>query len=206
MKVDDVSLSVSLCVHRTKFFSLWLFWSGIYLVILFESTVPLLELLPEENLAFVLLMSLSFFCFYKTNQRAGQNHVGQPVGAGGFKDEPNGDSQTAILISDREDSDESDGRLACQACRKYVPPRSYHCKVCGTCVVKQDHHSVWLNCCVGRSNHRFFLAGSFCSLLALLLFANLSLTSVCHPTPIFTVFGVTVMLPDDCSDIYFQYE
>lgn len=196
---------------KTKFFSLWLFWSGIYLVILFESTVPLLELLPEENLAFVLLMSLSFFCFYKTNQRATQNHVGQPTT--GFKDSDsgggtltNGDSQTAILISDREDSDESDGRLACQSCRKYVPPRTYHCKTCGTCILRQDHHSVWLNCCVGRSNHRFFLAGTVCSLLALLLFANLSLTSVCHPTPIFTLFGVTVMLPDDCSDIYFQYD
>ncbi|XP_062548827.1 palmitoyltransferase ZDHHC23-B isoform X2 [Armigeres subalbatus] len=189
---------------KTKFFSLWLFWSGIYLVVLFESTVPLLELLPEENIAFVALMSLSFFCFYKTNVRASLNHINQPQ----YKDDPlgNGDSQTAILISDREDSDESDGRLACQTCRKYVPPRTYHCKVCATCVIKQDQHSVWLNCCIGRSNHRYFLFGCVSSLLALWLFANLSLTSVCHPTPIFTLFGVTVMLPDDCADIYFQYD
>lgn len=191
---------------KTKFFALWLFWSGVYLVVLFESTVPLLELLPEENIAFVALMSLSFFCFYKTNVRAPLNHINQPQYN---KDDPlgnGGDSQTAILISDREDSDESDGRLACQTCRKYVPPRTYHCKVCATCVIKQDQHSVWLNCCIGRSNHRFFLLGCVSALLALWLFANLSLTSVCHPTPIFTLFGVTVMLPDDCTDIYFQYD
>ncbi|KXJ74427.1 hypothetical protein RP20_CCG013719 [Aedes albopictus] len=191
---------------KTKFFALWLFWSGVYLVVLFESTVPLLELLPEENIAFVALMSLSFFCFYKTNVRAQLNHINQPQYN---KDDPlgnGGDSQTAILISDREDSDESDGRLACQTCRKYVPPRTYHCKVCATCVIKQDQHSVWLNCCIGRSNHRFFLLGCVSALLALWLFANLSLTSVCHPTPIFTLFGVTVMLPDDCTDIYFQYD
>ncbi|XP_058824630.1 palmitoyltransferase ZDHHC23-B [Topomyia yanbarensis] len=187
---------------KTKFFCLWFFWSGVYLVVLFESTVPLLELLPEENVAFVLLMSLSFFCFYKTNQRAALNHINQPQ----FDPLAKGDSQTAILISDREDSDENDGRLACQTCRKYVPPRTYHCKICATCVIKQDHHSVWVNCCVGRANHRFFLAGSICSLLALWLFANLSLTSVCHPTPIFTLLGVTVMLPDDCTDIFFQYD
>ncbi|XP_058453244.1 palmitoyltransferase ZDHHC23-B isoform X1 [Malaya genurostris] len=187
---------------KTKFFCLWFFWSGVYLVILFESTVPLLELLPEENVAFVLLMSLSFFCFYKTNQRAALNHINQPQ----FDLLTKGDSQTAILISDREDSDENDGRLACQTCRKYVPPRSYHCKICATCVIKHDHHSVWVNCCVGRANHRFFLAGCICSLLALWLFANLSLTSVCHPTPIFTLLGVTVMLPDDCTDIFFQYD
>lgn len=192
---------------KTKFFSLWLFWSGIYLVVLFESTVPLLELLPEENIAFVALMTLSFFCFYKANVRAALNHINQAQQQ--YKDDPslgNGDSQTAILISDREDSDESDGRLACQTCRKYVPPRTYHCKVCATCVIKQDQHSVWLNCCIGRANHRFFLCGCVSSLLALWLFANLSLTSVCHPTPIFTLFGITVMLPDDCTDIYFQYD
>ncbi|XP_055543942.1 palmitoyltransferase ZDHHC23-B isoform X1 [Wyeomyia smithii] len=187
---------------KTKFFCLWLFWSGVYLVVLFESTVPLSELLPEENIAFVVLMSLSFLCFYKSNQRAVLNHVSHAQ----YDSLANGDSATAILVSDREDSDESDGRLACQTCRKYVPPRTYHCKICATCVVKQDHHNVWLNCCIGRANHRLFLLGCFCSLLALWLFANLSLTSVCHPTPIFTLLGVTVMLPDDCSDIYFQYD
>ncbi|XP_055612658.1 palmitoyltransferase ZDHHC23-B isoform X2 [Uranotaenia lowii] len=191
---------------KTKFFALWMFWSGIYLVALFELAVPLLELLPEENVAFVLLMTLSFFCFYKTNQRAAMNHICQVQYKEDSSSMINGDSQTSILISDREDSDESDGRLACQICRKYVPPRTYHCKVCGTCIIKQDHHSVWLNCCVGRSNHRYFLGGCVFSLLALWLFANLALTSVCHPTPIFTVFGVTVMLPDDCTDIFFQYD
>lgn len=52
---------------RTKFFFLWALWSVIYLWILFEMTVPLLELLPEENFIFISTMFLSMFCFYKVS-------------------------------------------------------------------------------------------------------------------------------------------
>ncbi|XP_053677362.1 palmitoyltransferase ZDHHC23-B [Anopheles nili] len=199
-------------VPKSKFFILWFFWSGIYLLALFELMVPLLEILPQENIAFVVFMSMSFICLYKAKRRAVLSYVIGNGDANGVDCSKNGnDSQTAVLISDRDDSDDggvgSDGnRLACQLCRKYVPPRAYHCKVCSSCVVKQDHHNVWLNCCIGKSNHRLYLLGCIFTLLALLLFANLALTAVCHPTPIFSVYGVIVMMPDDCTDIFFQYD
>ena len=72
-------------------------------MILFEFTVPLLELLPEENFAFILLMTGSLVCFYKTHQKAPLNHVA-----------PNkdfNDPSTAVLISDREDDESEAGRL-----------------------------------------------------------------------------------------------
>uniref|UniRef100_A0A182QSS4 Palmitoyltransferase n=1 Tax=Anopheles farauti TaxID=69004 RepID=A0A182QSS4_9DIPT len=197
---------------KSKFFTLWFFSSGIYLIALFELTVPLLEILPQENVAFVILMSLSFLCLYKAKQRAVQAHLTAISEANGVDCCKNGnDSQTAVLISDRDDSDDGggsdgSGRLACQLCRKYVPPRAYHCKICASCVLRQDHHNVWLNCCIGKSNHRLYLAGCIFTMMALLLFANLALTAVCHPTPIFTVYGVIVMMPDDCTDIFFQYD
>lgn len=50
---------------RTKFFFMWAFWSIVYLWILFEMTVPLTELLPEENFIFIVTMFGSVFCFYK---------------------------------------------------------------------------------------------------------------------------------------------
>lgn len=50
---------------RSKFFFLWALWSVVYLWIMFESTVPLMELLPEENIVFTILIALTVFCFYK---------------------------------------------------------------------------------------------------------------------------------------------
>lgn len=50
---------------RTKFFFMWSVWSAIYLWLLFEMTVPLLELLPEENFIFISSMFVAVFCFYK---------------------------------------------------------------------------------------------------------------------------------------------
>lgn len=53
---------------RTKFFYMWTLWSIIYLWILFEITVPLLELLPEENFLFILCIFSSILCFYKVSE------------------------------------------------------------------------------------------------------------------------------------------
>ncbi|BES99368.1 DHHC palmitoyltransferase [Nesidiocoris tenuis] len=48
---------------------------------------------------------------------------------------------------------------AVSICRKCIvpkPPRTHHCSVCGTCILKMDHHCPWLNNCVGHYNHRYF--------------------------------------------------
>lgn len=37
------------------------------------------------------------------------------------------------------------------------PERAHHCPVCNTCVFKYDHHSRWLNCCIGLGNERSFV-------------------------------------------------
>lgn len=52
---------------KTKFFFMWSMWSAIYLWLLFEMTVPLLELLPEENFIFITTMFAAIFCFYKVS-------------------------------------------------------------------------------------------------------------------------------------------
>ncbi|XP_067633963.1 putative ZDHHC-type palmitoyltransferase 4 isoform X2 [Eurosta solidaginis] len=44
----------------------------------------------------------------------------------------------------------------CSYCNKLAPPRSYHCKVCTTCIIKRDHHCVFTGCCIGHCNIRFF--------------------------------------------------
>ncbi|CAL1525970.1 unnamed protein product [Lymnaea stagnalis] len=45
----------------------------------------------------------------------------------------------------------------CKKCIAPKPPRTHHCTICATCVLKMDHHCPWLNNCVGFYNHRYFL-------------------------------------------------
>lgn len=54
---------------RTKFFFMWTLASGIYLWCLFEMTVPVMELLPEENFIFIASMFGAAFCFYKVSNK-----------------------------------------------------------------------------------------------------------------------------------------
>lgn len=46
----------------------------------------------------------------------------------------------------------------CQICEGFKAPRSHHCRKCGRCVMKMDHHCPWINNCVGWGNHAYFTA------------------------------------------------
>uniref|UniRef100_A0A0A9Z6P4 Palmitoyltransferase n=2 Tax=Lygus hesperus TaxID=30085 RepID=A0A0A9Z6P4_LYGHE len=49
----------------------------------------------------------------------------------------------------------------CGSCKGYKAPRSHHCRKCGRCVLKMDHHCPWINNCVGHANHAHFVAFLF---------------------------------------------
>ncbi|KAG7473689.1 hypothetical protein MATL_G00098490 [Megalops atlanticus] len=50
-----------------------------------------------------------------------------------------------------------DPRVFCTSCMMRKPMRAAHCFACDSCVAKQDHHSVWINGCIGARNHRYFV-------------------------------------------------
>ncbi|XP_077084139.1 putative palmitoyltransferase ZDHHC13 isoform X1 [Siphateles boraxobius] len=50
-----------------------------------------------------------------------------------------------------------DPRIFCTSCMMRKPMRANHCFNCNACVAKQDHHSIWINGCIGARNHPFFV-------------------------------------------------
>lgn len=211
-------------IHRnaghTNFFSIWTVSSLIYLILLFEFTVPLLEVLPEENLALAVLSIISMLCFWQARKRAVLNRVIQPVTGGSelpdiaetTVNEENEAEQTTLLIEqDMDDVQSLDGVNSnqanlCATCRKCVPARTAHCPVCRACIKRLDHHSYWLNCCIGESNHRIYIVGMIFGILALIVGADLTLTAVCHPFLAANIAGMQILLPDDCTEIFDMYE
>jgi len=60
----------------------------------------------------------------------------------------------------------------CVICRAVREMRSHHCKECGRCVSRADHHCPWVNNCIGVGNQRsfaFFIIVLFLSLVVFYL-------------------------------------
>uniref|UniRef100_A0A3B3E077 Palmitoyltransferase n=1 Tax=Oryzias melastigma TaxID=30732 RepID=A0A3B3E077_ORYME len=58
------------------------------------------------------------------------------------------------------------------------PMRAKHCKTCGRCVRRFDHHCPWMENCVGEWNHRWFVVYLLVQLLALLWALHIALSGL----------------------------
>ncbi|XP_060910767.1 palmitoyltransferase ZDHHC23-A-like [Labrus mixtus] len=67
----------------------------------------------------------------------------------------------------------------CPVCKIMRPPRAGHCRTCGSCFQRLDHHCIWINSCVGQANHRSFLLTLCVFVLTSLYGISLVLCSLC---------------------------
>ena len=58
----------------------------------------------------------------------------------------------------------------CEACNAWKPQRARHCKQCGKCVLRFDHHCPWIGNCVGYHNYKYFIHFVFWCWLATTLY------------------------------------
>ncbi|XP_072234690.1 palmitoyltransferase ZDHHC23-B [Leuresthes tenuis] len=107
-------------------------------------------------------------------------------------------NRTSALEPEGKDQKESSRRNWCPTCRMVRPPRAGHCRMCGVCVLRLDHHCVWINSCVGQANHRSFLLTLLFFLMTSLYGIRLVLQSVCPQQNVFTALLY-------CPGVYSQY-
>ncbi|KAG6420324.1 hypothetical protein SASPL_116848 [Salvia splendens] len=81
----------------------------------------------------------------------------------------------------------------CNRCQNGKPPRCHHCSVCERCVLKMDHHCIWVVNCVGARNYKFFLLFLIPSLIAVLNLAFV-LSLLC-----FVVMHISLLLSNTTS-------
>ncbi|XP_043529741.1 palmitoyltransferase ZDHHC23-A isoform X2 [Frieseomelitta varia] len=113
---------------RTKFFLMWTITSVVMLMLIFEvNVVPLLEILLEENIVFIMCVVGGIWCGYMTRSNADSV------------------TQEGTLTQGLE-LGEGSGEL-CITCRRRAPPKAHHCRMCQTCILNREYHCKCIALC-----------------------------------------------------------
>lgn len=73
------------------------------------------------------------------------------------EDEGGMDLTEALMAADHHDDLSAPGKF-CRRCWTSKPERAHHCSICGRCVLKMDHHCVWLaSKCIGHRTYPAFV-------------------------------------------------
>ncbi|TRY81581.1 hypothetical protein DNTS_012091 [Danionella cerebrum] len=94
--------------------------------------------------------------------------------------------------------EKNEKKKVCPVCSLVRPARAGHCRICGMCVLRLDHHCVWINSCVGQANHRQFILTLLLFLLTSFYGISLVLRSICPRQSLLTAMFY-------CPGVYGQY-
>ena len=77
--------------------------------------------------------------------------------------------KTVANASRIERSDEvplnTDHMFFCETCQQSIPVRAGHCRKCGCCCLRRDHHCPWLGVCICMDNHLYYVLLLICCLV-----------------------------------------
>uniref|UniRef100_A0A336MJI3 CSON000877 protein n=1 Tax=Culicoides sonorensis TaxID=179676 RepID=A0A336MJI3_CULSO len=169
--------------HRTSFCFYWCIWSVAYLVVLFQTNLPLMEILPEENFVFVLLLTFMLISFYMVHRINKRHYSTSGLQSALASDD---DSATVLIMPEDKNSNTS--------------------KDCNTTNDEEGEYELWICSNITYYNYKYYIAACCLGTVTFLWYSNLVITTVCHPFPVFRVFNVEILMPDDCSDVYDQYD
>ncbi len=129
--------------RRTLFFLSLALFSLAYMYYLF-----LTEIVPKGDVSNLQLvtattgMMLTLISLVRTKQGPGfvqSRSLAQGINS--ISTNIPGDSAQCNGI--RQSNGEKEGKKLCPVCRLVRPPRAGHCRICGACVLRMDHHCVW---------------------------------------------------------------
>lgn len=173
---------------RSRFFLSWSVSSLTFLVGVFQmQVVPFLEIVVLENIFLMSLITGMLACVWKIKTNSSLLEPGSS-----FRNKTDPEDVSVVDVGHPPSS-------VCNTCNNVQPARSSHCIRCGCCVLKMDHHSVWVDCCIGARNHAWYLLTLVLMTIAATYGANLTLTTLCQPV---LVAWDLLLVPYDCSDVY----
>ncbi|XP_072579727.1 palmitoyltransferase ZDHHC23 isoform X1 [Vulpes vulpes] len=204
--------------HRRKeqtlfFLSLGLFSLGYMYYVFLQEVVPRGRVGPTRLalLTCGLFLILFALCRAKKNPGYLRSPAGsERPGSGGPAERPGpgGQDKARGPLSSRAPREEIRGPSGvpagspakvkedwCAKCQLVRPARAWHCRICGICVRRMDHHCV---CCVGESNHQAFILALSVFLLTSVYGITLTLDTICRDRSVFTALFY-------CPGVYADY-
>ncbi|KAK4890207.1 palmitoyltransferase akr1 [Elasticomyces elasticus] len=135
-------------MHKTPFlagiFAGTLFWVGVRYI--FDVLPWTFATNPFLNFFFVVSYLLCTY-FYTLTMTADPGYIPKSNSRG----------QTKKVIDELIEHGAFDEAHFCTICMIRKALRSKHCRRCGRCVAREDHHCPWVDNCVGVNNHKHFI-------------------------------------------------
>lgn len=214
--------------HRRKeqtlfFLSLGLFSLGYMYYVFLQEVVPKGRVRPTQLALLTCGLFLILLALYRAKKNPGylrksvssdRSLNGSQIESLNRKGFPGADPSGSL--NNRTSKDEPKGSWApsgspakaredwCAKCQLVRPARAWHCRICGICVRRMDHHCVWINSCVGESNHQAFILALSIFLLTSVYGITLTLDTICRDRSVFTaLFYCPGVYADNSSALCF---
>lgn len=162
----------------------------IYLILFiynFSHSTYLLNKYISTEIYFIMIMSLSFFLFIVQMFQSLYTSFTDP-GAflPNYREDKANNPDTNLMLATVKKQDYF--LKICKTCKIAKDLRVFHCKECGLCILRHDHHCPWLSTCIGINNNRKFI---------MLLVINLI---VCAYNPIVLLLFIFLRFQEEDKD------